>query len=121
MEIAEIRRSNLRRLVGRYESQLAFAEHAKLGVQYLNQLLSSHRNMGEKTARKIETALKLDLGWLDGRDDKAQEKTGLSPRATKIGQMFDRLPPDKQDALQKIVDALDQQVDPNAKVKVANG
>lgn len=116
MEVAMIRVNNLRSLVRRYESQQAFADAAKLGVQYLNQLLKGHRNIGEKTARKIEASLKLDPGWLDhGSADQREESpengaARLSQRAIKVGQMFDRLSPDQQDAMQKIVDALAQQV-----------
>ena len=36
--------------------------------------------------------------------------TGLSHRAIKVGKMFDRLSPEQQDAMQRIVDALAQQV-----------
>jgi len=119
MEVSIIRFDNLRRLVGRYESQQAFADAAKLGVQYLNQLLKGHRNIGEKTARKIEKSLSLDTGWLDRAiDDRREELPAngaarLSQRAIKVGQMFDRLSPEQQDAMQKIVDALAQQIGPN--------
>lgn len=39
-----------------------------MGAQYLSQLLHGHREIGEKTARKIEAALGLERGYLD-RDD----------------------------------------------------
>ena len=48
METTTIRLNNLRRLVAGYESQQAFAEVAGLSVQYLNQLLGGHRNIGRK-------------------------------------------------------------------------
>ena len=97
------------------ESQQALADAAGLSVQYLNQLLMGHRNMGEKTARKLEKALKLESGWFDReRDapprDPVAGEAGLSRRAVKVGQMFDRLSPDRQDAMQKILDALAQSV-----------
>ncbi len=109
-----MRRSNLQRLLLRYDPQQALADAVGLSVQYLNQLLGGHRNIGEKTARKIEKSLKLDLGWLDHGDQQDalpanQGVGGLSQRAIKVGLIFDRLSPDQQDAMQKIVDALAQQ------------
>lgn len=117
MEMTEIRKSNLRMLVGRYETQYAFAAAANMNVQYLNQLLTGKRNLGEKTARKIEKSMNLDAGWLDRAMDAQHNELsvnngslGLSHRAIKVGKMFDRLSPEQQDAMQRIVDALAQQV-----------
>lgn len=115
MELMTLRLTNLRRVLLSYESQQALAAAAGLSVQYLNQLLMGHRNMGEKTARKLEKVLKLESGWFDReRDapprDPVTGEAGLSRRAVKVGQMFDRLSPDRQDAMQKILDALAQSV-----------
>ena len=60
-----MRKRNLLVLVGRYGRQQALADAAGLSVQYINQMLSGHRSIGEKTARKIEAALQLALGWMD--------------------------------------------------------
>ncbi len=113
MEITLTRLQNLRRLVSDCDSQQAFADSAGLSVQYLNQLLTGHRNIGEKTARKLEQSLRLESGWLDhGSNDQlsAAAAVELSPRAVAVGLMFDRLSPDQQDAMQKIIDALAQSV-----------
>lgn len=110
-----IRLNNLRQLVAKYESQQAFADVAGLSVQYLNQLLTGHRNIGEKTARKIETSVKLEQGYLDRKNERPIERkqssdrdAGLSQRARMMGQMFDRLSPEQQDAVQAVIDALAQ-------------
>ena len=115
METTTIRLNNLRRLVAGYESQQAFAEVAGLSVQYLNQLLGGHRNIGEKTARKIEAALRLELGWLDRGAQRREDRigandqgAGLSRRALMMAQMFDQLAPEQQDAMQTLLDALAQ-------------
>ena len=115
METTTIRLNNLRRLVAGYESQQAFAEVAGLSVQYLNQLLGGHRNIGEKTARKIEVALRLELGWLDRGTERREDRigandrgAGLSRRALMVAQMFDQLAPEQQDAMQTLLDALAQ-------------
>lgn len=39
-----------------------------MGAQYLSQLIHGHREIGEKTARKIEGALGLERGYLDRED-----------------------------------------------------
>ena len=115
METTTIRLNNLRRLVAGYESQQAFAEVAGLSVQYLNQLLGGHRNIGEKTARKIEVALRLEVGWLDRGAERREDRigandqgAGLSRRALMMAQMFDQLAPEQQDAMQTLLDALAQ-------------
>ena len=68
MDIAEIRRRNLRRLVNDHEGMNNLAR--KLGLTkgaYISQLLSNPplRQISEKTARKWEKQLRLPEGWLD--------------------------------------------------------
>ena len=57
---------------------VAFAEFAGISAGYLSQLklgrLLGGRNMGEKTARKMEKCLRLPLGWFD-QDNKATNET----------------------------------------------
>jgi transcriptional regulator with XRE-family HTH domain len=65
MDMADIRRRNLQLLVDKYESQQEVADIVKISPQYLSQLLSGHRNIGEKTARKIEAAVKIPRLTLD--------------------------------------------------------
>lgn len=60
-----VRQKNLQRLVNSYPTQQDFATLVGVSVQYINQLLSGHRNIGEKTARKFERAAKLEIGHLD--------------------------------------------------------
>ncbi len=68
MDTATTRRTNLKRLVSNYETQQEFADAALMGPQYLSQLIHGHREIGEKTARKIEAALGLECGYLDRED-----------------------------------------------------
>ena len=65
MESKEIRRRNLNLLCGEYETQAAFAGAIGLDSSYTNQLLGGHRNIGDKTARKLEAKLGKPNGWLD--------------------------------------------------------
>lgn len=60
------RRKNLNRIAGnKHGGQAALAKEIGISESYLNQLLSGHRNIGGSTARKIETALKMERYELD--------------------------------------------------------
>lgn len=68
MTINDVRRSNLRKLVIKYEGMNALAR--QLGLNrgaYISQLLTENpiRVISEKTARKWEKTLGLAEGWLD--------------------------------------------------------
>lgn len=78
MDMADIRRRNLQLLVDKYESQQEVADIVKISPQYLSQLLSGHRNIGEKTARKIEAAAKIPKLALDV-ELKDREPSNVSP------------------------------------------
>ncbi|MDQ5910685.1 MAG: hypothetical protein QG599_2782 [Pseudomonadota bacterium] len=73
-----IRLRNLQRLMARYDSQVAFASALGQSPQYLNQILTGQRNIGEKTARKIEQALNLASGELD-QDALASDRVASVP------------------------------------------
>ena len=68
MDITEIRRANLKRLVDASSNQREFADKAGLAPAYVSQMVNGTRNIGEKTARKIEAAIGLDAGRLDDLD-----------------------------------------------------
>jgi hypothetical protein len=79
IDIFEIRRQNLRRLVNEHEGMNNLAR--KLGLArgaYISQLLTKppHRDLSEKTARKWEKQLRLSEGWLDG-DTKREPANAL--------------------------------------------
>lgn len=58
----DIRRQNLKKLISAYfKDQSDFADKADMDASYLSQMLNGHRNIGEKTARKIEHKLGTDL------------------------------------------------------------
>lgn len=72
MENKEIRKANLEALYEKrqHESGMTKAQFAELietSPAALSQLLgpNPHRNIGDKMARKIETALDLPFGWMD--------------------------------------------------------
>lgn len=68
MNINEIRKLNLRRLIERSSPSGKVADFAKtydIDASYLSQLLNKHRTMGEKSARNIEIKVGLSAGDLD--------------------------------------------------------
>ncbi|EMW4538881.1 helix-turn-helix transcriptional regulator [Salmonella enterica] len=70
-DIFETRRLKLLELVAEYKTQRLFAEKAGLDPTVVSRMLypagkANKRNIGEQAARQIETALKIDRGWLDG-------------------------------------------------------
>ncbi|HRX62780.1 MAG TPA: helix-turn-helix transcriptional regulator [Candidatus Competibacter sp.] len=104
MDIAVIRLHNLRRLVSRHDTQQEFAAAAGISGQYLNQLLMGRRNLGEKTARKIERALRLTPGELDA------DGTSAAAMALPVDQMqlldeYARLSPAHQQMVRETITA----------------
>lgn len=75
--IPEQRRQNLRALIDqRFSgSQSAFRDATGISLSQVGQWLNSHldgsRNMGEKSARRIESACTLPAGWMDKNHDGA--------------------------------------------------
>ncbi|MBG0542789.1 LexA family protein [Enterobacter hormaechei] len=72
MENKEIRKANLEALYEKRQNESGmtkaqFAELIETSPAALSQLLgpNPHRNIGDKMARKIETALDLPFGWMD--------------------------------------------------------
>jgi len=74
-EMKDIRQANLQVLSNRYGSQRAIAEKLHKTPGYINQLLTGHRSISEKTARKIEALLVLPNTWMD-QDNVGNELTG---------------------------------------------
>lgn len=64
-KITEIRSLNLQRLAKEYGSQRLLADALDTTPGYVNQLLTGHRDIGEKSARNIENKLGLAEMALD--------------------------------------------------------
>jgi hypothetical protein len=82
MDIGEIRRARLRRLINEYGGQLPLARAiGQFGASYLTQLAGPHptRAVSEMFARKVERALDLPYGWMDREHDAPPD--GAAPAA----------------------------------------
>lgn len=119
MDAFDMRKRNLSVLVRRYGRQQALADAVGLSVQYINQMLSGHRTIGEKTARKIEKGLCLAPGWMDVDSDAAapgdmvkvaanDDVVEVRRESLALLQMIDSLPEKEQAILQALVDSLVQ-------------
>lgn len=73
MDIYDIRRGNLLRLLNEYKRQgkkdKVLASDSGLDTSYISQLKGGHKNIGDQTARQIEEHLNLEHGWMDREHD----------------------------------------------------
>lgn len=83
MDIFEIRKANLVRLIGRRRKG-ACAEKWEMAPAHLSQVLSNKtaKNLGEDVARRIEQKEGLTRGWLD----KLQEGAEVESAARAVGE-----------------------------------
>jgi len=65
MDIREVRRERLRSFIKQFKSTADFAREFELEPSYLSQILTEHRNLGEKAARKLERSIGKPPKWLD--------------------------------------------------------
>lgn len=76
MDVKEIRRYKLKRLVSEFRTKKEAAEALGLEYQVLYQLTTDTKrstgkpfNMGDELARKVEKRLKKPKGWMDSLDE----------------------------------------------------
>ena len=101
MDISETRKRRLLELTQRYDSVADFCRKCNLTETYIRQLTGGHRNIGEKTARKIERAAGIASGWLDG--DIVKSSANKSPDTA---EMLVREPQGKYFDLAKQIESL---------------
>lgn len=68
-DITCTRRSNLKKIVSSYPSQVAFAEAVGKTPQQIGGMLSGSKSFGTKIARELEIKLGLEPGVLDHQTD----------------------------------------------------
>jgi IS5 family transposase len=84
-DTAQIRKTNLQKLVAGSENKSEFARRAGLSSAHLRQMVNVRagtgdvlKPCGEKLARKIETALGLERGWLDSEHGDTSDRGPLT-------------------------------------------
>lgn len=119
MENSEVRLKNLQLLLASERgSQKDFAAKIGTSPNFLNQMLTTHRNVGTQTARRIETRLKLSRGWMDqprpkewetmilaAYDERLSKSRAVSRRGISIAARVDSLTDDR--AVDVLLDMLD--------------
>lgn len=86
----EIRQQNLKVLETIYESQRILADILDTTPGYINQLLTGRRNIGERTARKIEKSTGKPAYWMDvlhNQDDACTEGEIKLPLSSQLENM----------------------------------
>lgn len=68
-QTAKRRKTNLIKILGKFDSQRDFAEFIGIDPSQISQYVNGTRNLGEKTARRIEIKLGLAPYWFDTNQD----------------------------------------------------
>lgn len=96
MDVHDIRRERMRQLARTMQSDAELARRADIDPALLSRLIGRNpiKPIGYRLARKIETALSLQHGWLDQLDSPIDLSGKLSrlpaPQQTLIGKLLDR-------------------------------
>ena len=108
MDMNDVRRRNLRRLLNQYDTQVEMAKVLGITPQALSGVLTGQKPFGEKVARSIEKALKLHLGWLDrnGGDETGPGIAGLDDAVIELARQVQELTPRDRTVVTKLVESL---------------
>lgn len=106
MNIAQVRKANLRRVLDEFESLTAAAVQAGVTKQHLSTLLTPSSPFGEKTARKLEESLGLEPGRLDRHGEPGTDFAGLGDEELALARRIGRLLPRERAAVAAMVDGL---------------
>ena len=108
MDISEVRRRNLYRLVHQYDSQADMARSLGISPQARSGVLTGNKPFGERFARSVETALKVKPGWLDrnGGSEAGPGISGLDDETLQLAQRIQELTPRDRAAVVKLVESL---------------
>lgn len=112
MTVKELRQAKLKRLIVEKAGgkQRLFAETYGFNAAYLSQMCTGHRDIGDKTARKIEKALKLPVGWMDSKES----TTATDALWTQLERLYGDLSADSRDELVRFANYLHAQEYPQA-------
>ena len=78
-----------------------------LSVAQVSHLLTGVREIGEAIARRIEEALKLEMGWMD-RNANPSLSESISLNSLHLAREIELLPLKQRGALRALIDALAQ-------------
>lgn len=100
MDINEIRKENLDKLLEKFSTIREFADVTGSAAAHISQMKNGVRPMGTAVARRIESAMKLPRGWMDQSHLEDEEsKPEVSEEALKLAQVLTLQPADKLEKL----------------------
>jgi len=104
----EIRVRNLRKLISEFGSQAKLADAVGCTPSVISQLITGHRDIGEKLARKIEEGAGKPALWLDGDPYALNVEIGTAGNAENeiIIQKLRRLGGNSQRAVEAMIDEM---------------
>ena len=108
----DTRRNKLKKLADKVGGSAALAKQYNLNPDYLYQLINGRRNIGEKSARKLELSMGLADKYLDIDDDlpiNNRHHGAISKEAAQIATEYDALHPSKQVVIRAIWQAFIKQ------------
>lgn len=104
MDTSEVRVKNLADVIGnpgKHGEVAKFARKYDLDPTFIRQILSGHRNMGERAARNFEEKLGLDKGSLDRAENK---DAAISARFENAAHLARTLSAEDQDFLAAVIE-----------------
>lgn len=118
MDIKQIRKANLIKLIGDAEKRgaaAAFAKKYNLSPDQVRHMLTGFRPFSENIARKFEEAIGLEPGALDRELNNQIAEQAARYSAQRIGEdainlldAFEKLPKEKQQLALRLIQTLDQ-------------
>ena len=88
--------NNLRRLIAEYGSQAKLADAVGCTPSVISQLVTGHREIGEKLARKIEEGAGLQPLWLDMPQSAAAEPQSKNQSGITLKELWESTSPEER-------------------------
>lgn len=107
MDIRDIRRQNLDKLIGNPGKRgriIDFAQNYNFDPTYISQILNGYKKLGEKSARKMEAAMRLPEGYFDIYP--GENTSPVSADESAVLSAYRAMPPDLKFAFRQYLDAL---------------
>lgn len=103
METKVIRLRNLLSLAEQYHRNIDFCERVKMNPTYFSQIKSGKKAIGDEIARKVESLLGLDRGFMDVIHGDEPRPRSPSSEALAMSYAIDSLPTPIRDAFKRLI------------------
>jgi len=105
MESSEIRYLNVMELAKQYKTDSQFSNAIDVSPAYFSQIKTRRKNIGDTIARKIETELGLQKGFLDSRPEVKNPIEGIiiNPSILSLAYAIESIDPEIREHLKRLV------------------